>query len=148
MTNRNDTTIYGDPITSAGGSTVPFQQPSALSEIPRLSTKVPHANIRIGWRCFHCDEYFTGAQRKEALEHFGIDQTQTPACKIAPDAQGLIAIIREQQLELRRYHEEDTQLHREFYKLGGDHQQAAQRAEEQGYERGLKDGRALVCESA
>jgi hypothetical protein len=32
------------------------------------------------WRCFHCDELFT--EEAEAREHFGTDESKTPACRL------------------------------------------------------------------
>lgn len=89
------------------------------------------------WRCFHCDETFT--KRSEAAAHFGYEQTATPACRIAPDLRGLIAHMRWQEGELSRYRADDSLAHREFYRIGAEHNQALQRAEEQGYARGLAD---------
>lgn len=94
-----------------------------------------------GWRCFHCGEVFT--KHTEAAAHFGYEQDATPACKIAPDLVGLIQHMRWQEGELHRYRTDDSTAHREFYKIGAEHNQALRTEEEKGYARGLADGRAL-----
>ena len=86
------------------------------------------------WRCFHCDEVFTSSEA--AAEHFGPRIFSDPACTI--DA----ARLRELESELARYREEDTDLHREIHGLHAANDEAVRRAEEQGYERGLRDGMA------
>lgn len=48
----------------------------------------------IGWRCFHCDEYFTS--ENSARLHFGATDGDLPACRIKAGAEGsmLEALIR------------------------------------------------------
>lgn len=107
-------------------------------------TRVPSENRAIGWRCFHCDAYFTGDQRQEAADHFGTTIDAEPACKIATPDLGLVRALRDAHQELRLYQEEDTHLHRAIAGLECEKAQAVMRAEEKGYERGLRDGRRLM----
>lgn len=86
------------------------------------------------WRCFHCDEVFT--DREQAAFHFGIDEMCTPACGLD---RGLVEAYRRQELELRRYRDEDSDKDREMYRQRNEHVQALQRAEEAGYAKALKD---------
>lgn len=106
-------------------------------------THIPPQNVTVGWRCFHCDEYFTGDQRAEAALHFGADQAAEPACKVAAQDGGLVAYIREQAAELEGYRAEDTELHRRIQSMICDHARELRAEEEKGYARGLRDGRAL-----
>ena len=87
------------------------------------------------WRCFHCDEVFT--DKLEAECHFGRSLESTTACQI--DAKHLRALER----ELRRYRNEDTDLHRHIHHLEFKHSQELRREEERGYAKGLRDGRTL-----
>lgn len=88
------------------------------------------------WRCFHCDEIFT--DRKSAEEHFGASVVCAPMCQIF----GIT--VRNMETELARYRGEDTDLHRQINHLQCEHTQALMRAEESGYAKGLRDGRALA----
>jgi len=91
------------------------------------------------WRCFHCDEQFTDPT--EAMEHFGDQLYDTPACQLTKDEKGLVGLLREAHFQLRRYQSEDSASYREFYSLGSAHSTALMREEEKGYARGLRDGR-------
>ena len=93
------------------------------------------------WRCFHCNEAFTSPE--EAADHFGESSFDTPACRIAANEGGLVALVRKQEAELDRYRQEDTVLIREVYGLSAKHAVELRRAEEEGYARGLADGRTL-----
>jgi hypothetical protein len=42
---------------------------------------------------------------------------------------------------VRRYQSEDTDLHREIYRMQADHATALRREEEKGYARGLEDAK-------
>jgi hypothetical protein len=88
------------------------------------------------YRCFHCDEIFTDAEL--ARLHFGKTFLATPACQV--DA----AHLREMEAQLARYHDEDTDLHRQIARMEWDHQRALRRAEEDGYAKGLRDGRSVT----
>ncbi len=87
------------------------------------------------WRCFHCDESFTDATAAET--HFGKSESSRPACQL--DA----AEYRAMEERMRRYNDEDSDLHREIHRIESRYQQALQREEEAGYARGLKDGGAV-----
>lgn len=86
------------------------------------------------WRCFHCEESFT--DRAAAALHFGYSERQAPACKLDEN------YLRELEAEVQRYREEDTDLHREIAGFQPKLHAARQRAEEEGYARGLKDAQA------
>lgn len=104
-----------------------------------------HEQTNEQWRCFFCDEVFT--RREDAAEHFGRDdscEADVPACKIAAHEGHLVHYIRKLEDELRRYQTEDSDVMRSIMALESDHWQALMREEEKGYERGLRDGRALV----
>lgn len=111
-------------------------------------THVPRANVVIGWRCFHCGEYFNGRERQAAADHFGTTIDAQPACQIAVADGGLVRALRDAHELLRRYQEEDTDLHRQIHQMASDHGQTLRREEEKGYARGLRDGRALAAEGA
>ena len=96
----------------------------------------------IPWRCFHCGEICKTDE--EAFEHFGATQFAKPACQLAPDLVGLVAIIREQEVALNRLRAEDTPAHREWYALGAKHSAELREQEEKGYARGLADGQKML----
>lgn len=93
------------------------------------------------WRCFHCDAVF--ANPNLAAEHFGADQTAAPACKIAAHEGHLVTYIRRLEADLASYRAEDSDVMRSIMVLESDHRQALMRAEEAGYEKGLRDGRVV-----
>lgn len=90
------------------------------------------------WRCFHCDETFMDVETAKA--HFGDSEICTPACCMKPED------IREMERELERYRLEDSDKDREFYAMRADHVRALRVEEEKGYEKGLRDGEALLGE--
>jgi hypothetical protein len=94
------------------------------------------------WRCFHCDEAFT--DYNAARDHFGDDAFYRAACLIKREDEGLLGALRNAERELARYRAEDSEKDREFHCMRADHAVALRREEERGYERGLKDGRALA----
>lgn len=87
------------------------------------------------YRCFHCDEVFDA---EGAAEHFGPHEMAEPACAID------VAKYREMEETVARYRHEDTDLHRAIHRLHADLHTKVQRAEEQGYDKGLQDGLALA----
>lgn len=92
------------------------------------------------WRCFFCDEVFT--RLKDAAEHFGRDdacEADVPACKLSAAHGHLVHYIRKLEDELRRYQTEDSDVMRAMYSLEADHRQALIRAEEAGYNKGVRD---------
>lgn len=96
------------------------------------------------WRCFHCDEVFTS--RFKAQEHFGLDEYSTPACRISGAATGLITALREAEEAaadaIFKLHNESSEAAKAYWTMTARHSQALVRADELGYERGLRDGRA------
>lgn len=96
------------------------------------------------WRCFFCDEVFH--TKETAAEHFGSDDgcySEGPACKLNELEGGLLKLYREALAELWHYRNDDSEVSKTLYKLGGDHAVTLRRAEEEGYAKGLKDGREL-----
>ena len=92
--------------------------------------------MKITWRCFHCGEVFT--ESRAALEHFGVPGTPVlAACCV--DAK----YLRQLELELSRYRNEDSDLHRKCHAMQAEHSVALRRAEEVGYAKGLQDGKNL-----
>jgi hypothetical protein len=92
------------------------------------------------WRCFFCDEVFTGF--KHAAEHFGVDdacEADIPACKLTSHEGHLVTYIRKLEKELRRYMSEDSDVMRSIQALEADHRTALTRAEEKGYAKGVED---------
>jgi hypothetical protein len=89
------------------------------------------------WRCFHCDEVFT--DREKAAEHFGKHEMLQPACTID------VAEYRRMEEVNSRHCAEDTELHREIYRMSADHATALRREEESGL-RTRAPGRRSLCE--
>lgn len=99
-------------------------------------------NAPVSWRCFHCGEVFT--DRESAAAHFGVQIdgcADDVACKLNATEGLLVKMLREAQMELRQYHEEDNAAFRQFYALGAEHSTAMRREEEKGYSRGLEDAK-------
>lgn len=96
------------------------------------------------WRCFHCDEVFT--RQQDALEHFGAWDGAEPACKLARSEQLLVGYIRELEGELQRWQRESHPLLLAIATQRSEHTEALQRAEEDGYARGLRDMGQRVAE--
>lgn len=112
---------------------------------PEVDSEGNYLAPRHGWTCFHCGDTFTtpGAAR----QHFGFDPTYDPACRIKLDEErGLVRALRSTERKYRELLEqtcsEQGAVAREFYELASKHSAALRQAEEQGYERGLADGRA------
>lgn len=114
-----------------------------------------------GWVCFHCGEHFPGdiPGSQAARDHFGEYVYATPACQIWGAVKSwragyrkLIRALRYAQREQReiqrQLNDDDTAKDRYIYGLMSDHQTALMREEEKGYERGLRDGRALSQQAA
>jgi hypothetical protein len=100
---------------------------------------------RPSWRCFHCDEVFT--TEHAARLHFGETECQDPACQIKAGAEmSMLEALRRAEEEARKaviaMHEEGTDGWTAFRRLEGRTKQNAEAAENLGYERGLRDGRA------
>lgn len=88
-----------------------------------------------GWHCFHCAAHFRTV--RGARLHFGETPDREPACLIG------VSKVRAMEEELDRYRREDSDKDREFHAMRGAHATALIRAEEEGYAKGLADGRAL-----
>lgn len=95
---------------------------------------------RIQWRCFHYGEAFMKAQERWALQHFGANCDALPACQMRlPGEHHLLNILRAQEAELAAHRAEDTELWRALHAQSSDHRQALIRAEEDGYNKGVRD---------
>jgi len=81
------------------------------------------------WRCFHCGEVFTDTAAAQL--HFGRNEMREPICHVDQ------VKFREMEALIQRYRDEDTDLHREVHRAHSDGQQAARKAEESGYAKGL-----------
>lgn len=92
------------------------------------------------WTCFFCGETFTAPG--SARDHFGADPLVYAACQIkAGEERGLVMALRRTEEELARYRAEDSDKDREIQCMIADHAVALRHAEEDGYTKGLRDGR-------
>lgn len=89
------------------------------------------------WRCFHCDEVFTNPTC--AANHFGTSEEAEAACRIKAHEGHLVRYIRKLEDDLWAYRAEDSDIARSIMTLEADHRQALIRAEEEGYNRGVRD---------
>lgn len=99
------------------------------------------------WKCFHCGDEFT--DERCARLHFGRDEMSVTACVIKAGAEGsLLRALRdaEEQADdaIQAVHSESTDAAKAYHSQRCRHTQALMAAEELGYERGLRDGRAYV----
>ncbi len=92
-------------------------------------------HVPVEWRCFHCDAVFTIAQ--DAQLHFGKSPLVEPLCQVDQ------VRYREMQDTLATYVAEDTDLHREVHRAQHQGIEAARKAEEAGYAKGLNDYQKL-----
>jgi len=99
----------------------------------RAACSAPQAATteQAGWRCFHCDAYFT--DRDSAALHFGTNERHQPMCSVSP------AKYREMERRMEEYNAEDAEIHRQMHRQRNEHAQALLRAEEDGYAKGAKD---------
>lgn len=88
-------------------------------------------NLNKEWRCFHCDEIFT--DYNSARVHFGDSIVCTPLCQMSGQ------MVRNIEESLRKYRDEDTDLHRHISRIETEMQIAVGRANEKGYADGLRD---------
>jgi hypothetical protein len=93
--------------------------------------------MRKQWRCFHCDELFISPRC--AAEHFGSDESKTTGCQLKSHERHLVAYIRDLEAQLDSYRADDSHVLRSIYSLEADHRQALIRAEEAGYDKGVRD---------
>lgn len=99
---------------------------------------------KIHWRCFHCDATFTKEQVRWAREHFGVEDGDKPVCLIRTAGEGmLLYALRHAENELRGYRAEDGRIMRAMYAMQADHARALVDVEEQGYNKGVAETRAL-----
>jgi hypothetical protein len=89
------------------------------------------------WRCFHCGDVFTRAV--DAAEHFGGTQGALAGCEIKGHEHGLLGMIRDQEHQLARWREEIDPLTLAMGGMRAEHAVALRRAEEIGYDRGVRD---------
>jgi hypothetical protein len=108
---------------------------SAPAERPAPS---PEQAEPVAWRCFHCDEVFV--DRDAAREHFGPTEHDRPGCQYD------VAHIRWMEAQHRRNVDDDSEALRTIGGLIGEHERLRRRAEEQGYERGLRDAKRWPAE--
>jgi hypothetical protein len=95
------------------------------------------------YRCFYCDEDFTGV---DAVNHFGKLEGSETACKIkAAGEYALLQALRNAEEQLARYRAEDSDALRAMWSMTADHAVALRREEEKGYARGLRDAREVEC---
>lgn len=98
------------------------------------------------WRCYHCDATFK--RRQDAAEHFGNTNTRTPACQIKAYEGHLVTYIRKLEAQLDRYRTDDSDIMRAIMAMEVDHRQALIRAEQGGYDKGVRDARNEKDEAA
>lgn len=89
------------------------------------------------WRCFHCDQVFRSYE--QAQIHFGIDQYQTPACKLTQAESHLIEYIRRLESELDSFRKESHDILLAAYSTELSARQIERIAEERGYDKGVSD---------
>jgi hypothetical protein len=93
--------------------------------------------MKTQWRCFHCGAVFTNP--KCAAIHFGSDISKTAACQLKSYEQHLVEYIRDLEGQLDSYRADDSKVMRAIYAMEADHRQALIRAEEDGYNKGVRD---------
>lgn len=98
--------------------------------------------MRKRWRCFFCDDVFTS--RAGAAAHFGGHQGSLAACQIKGHEHHLLDKIREQEAELAEYRGEDNAILRALQGLRFEADERVRRAEEIGYDRGVRDMKAMA----
>jgi len=109
--------------------------------------------LKIGWVCFHCWEFFppTFGGQRDAQAHFGGSELREPACQISRRDHGLLLHVRALEMERdelrRQINEEDSQKDREMSAMLSRHNQALIRAEEAGYEKAVRDMKALMVQA-
>lgn len=113
----------------------------------RFTIESSDAHHELSWRCFHCDEVFTDADK--ARDHFGDGEgcdPEMPACKLNELEGGILKLYREALAEIRSYQDETDLTSKYFYEMGCTHHQALIREEEKGYARGLRDGQNISAQ--
>lgn len=95
------------------------------------------------WRCFFCDEVFRSP--KAAALHFGEFDSCEPdvtACKLMSHQQHVLEYIRSLEDEIRLYQEENHPTIKAMYAVEDEMRRAVKCAEEEGYNKGVRDARA------
>jgi hypothetical protein len=98
------------------------------------------------WRCFFCDEVFY--RRQDAAEHFGASDREIsdePACQIKAHEGHLVRALRKAHQEIKRHLAEDDDVMQAIMALEAEIPAKVQRAEEDGYGRGVRDVLAQSC---
>jgi hypothetical protein len=90
------------------------------------------------WRCFHCGEVFT--DEESAALHFGSSEYQQAYCTIP------VEHFRWMEAQHRRHLEDDSEASRTIQGILCEHENLRRRAEEIGYERGLRDAQRFPSE--
>lgn len=97
---------------------------------------------KVHWRCFHCGDTFTLAQRKHAYLHFGMDETKVSVCLMrVPGEYELLTALRQAEERLASWEEDRMPIVNALHGMRADHSQALIREEERGYAKGLRDAR-------
>src|SRR5690349_17270652 len=93
------------------------------------------------WRCFHCDEVFTNTNTASA--HFGWGEDRLPGCveKVNGGELGLLRRVRKLEDQLIEFLTETGAVESYVQSLKADHERALRQAEEDGYNRGVRDAR-------
>jgi hypothetical protein len=78
---------------------------------------------------------------RAARRHFGADSTRTPACQLKPFEEHLVDYIRDLEERLNSYIAEDSLTMRALYTMQADHSRALVKAEQEGYDKGVRDAR-------
>lgn len=101
-----------------------------------------------GWTCFHCGKHFDNIKCAET--HFGTDESRDPGCveKLKGGDLGLLRRVRELEEQLIPYLSETSAVENYVHGLKDDHGRALIHAEQEGYDKGLRDGRELVAPQA
>lgn len=101
------------------------------------------ADLETQWRCFHCNEIFTNP--KHAAEHFGVDETSTPGCRLTATEGHLVTYIRRLEKDLDEYRDDRHPLILAHLSDESARRLALQREEEVGYARGVLDSEAACA---
>lgn len=111
-------------------------RPLARAALEALSRDRAGEQKVVAWRCFHCDEVFI--TKDAAQEHFGLDMLCAPGCCIN------LAEYRRMEEVHQQHLSETDEASKTFHAMRSDHHRALIKAEQDGYDKGLADGRALA----
>lgn len=119
---------------------------TSLRSVPtaKASEDSPILQSRGAWRCFHCDDLFT--TRWAARDHFGNDESATPACQIKAGEIGLVEALRRAEADVSEawgmIHTESTEAAKAYFAQQSRHQAQMTALEQAGYDRGIADAKA------